>query len=1081
MLKLNKQSVTSWTRNLIEENTQLKERIGSLLEEKEELKERCTTLTAALEAKGCESHDKTEPLKAEGEESKGSGDAHYQAHRSDECCEEDIDAAEKAGQQRERVEDVKEEISVLCEDDGSISAGELCASEGHAEEQQQAINEKMDEDVEDGSEKHEWKLSSIRRLVEENEDLELSKLKSFAIDNENGKVECIPTSMKRLLEENEELRSKLNLQAMGDESDKLKSKSSFTQSLLEENEDMKRKLRSLAIENDELSKEYAIVAEGIRCKEYKILMLEDLVKELEDYVIEQEDCINRMQCDSIPEGACSREEILTGKTIPRERFVKRSKKRAFKEEQEGKVLVRDDINTEEDPEKIGQCSKEGRSRDKRHFVDLRKDVIEEEDKGREDVSNEHEEDAPLEDDNLSEGTITDENTFTEEDFLAFDAMDQTDTPRKGDNVLDENMCSKKDDSFQEDKNRKEDGSVKEDAIGREDGNGKEDEIAEDAMDDSTVYEDVSAKECGNSREEDGIMKKEDAIIKEDSIDKKEDKVAKDNSTVYEDAKEFSETREEDDHLVTAPAQPLNATIKESEYNNLSCQAANRMIRDDGKSIGEARGGRCESNCVSYREELASVLEKFWISLRESDTSQLFDGTVRFERDPVGAVSGAIFKLREENCDLRRQQSEMKDLVEFLNAEALFTKEELEDTKKFAKEMEEENKMMKNKCAEFEKICHKLVSKYKKISAIYQNLEERFRAIGERFKSLEVKCVQTEEELAKMNDANKLLEDEKARLEMKIAGMVDVRTSVDNWGEIGGDLYLKLKNDHTDVTVVGNKHRKVCKLAKRERRRRKIIESKHAKLLRQRKMSKRILIGRRRIYSALSWKIVYLQMDNARLSSEIIRLVQDRDGFKERYKSEVGLNVFLSKEVDGLQSRIGFFEEVMQRKTDKIKKIMDEKKTAYEVLEIVRDEKREARRIVEELIKEREIIGVKVKAKDREFVMVKKQSEDIEMKLQAYENEVAKITENLNEEIMTKQKLELFVEEERKTRVATEQQLREAVFELNDAKELLESAARRNEENEETIDKLQKEGLQKKKKKPGKLRRWFSRKRKSESN
>ena len=1019
-LKLNKQSISSWTKNLIKENDELKARIDSMTLEYEELMGHCNELTQKLASKDCE-------------------------------------ISEKAG-----VSEIRED-GLFIEREFSDRDGTGVITEIHGKAR--AITEQNISNSGSGDVGVVAGGGHGRKRVEDGKEEGNSCVDNF--------------SCKHCGEEHEDCKDKADI----DEGAKMELKSSAMRNLVEENEALKTKLGMLAVENEELAQECVIVSEGIRCKANEVLMLEDHIRELEDRVMELEDCINDSNNDIDHEDTFSNQKISVGKIIPMDIYEKMNhyaEKITYVREEEEEARLRQEIVGGEGSIEIEKCAKEEMVENRRALDAPKNEDKEEHASCVNAIVNEDVDQSLNEEDNLSENSFTEEDTLMAEDFIMEGILE---------NAIDqeERIANKKVIECEDGNSNKEEYSAMKTLIANED------LVAEE---DCTVDEDCAPK--GDCDLTEGSVAKEDLAVTEDYV-KKADRVVKEDWLGMDGCVANDEYPAKAGLAVEEDWAPLeNCVVKEDMNARENCPwateaeiptcAKNDECQLDGKESCERVNTRHHDmrhyeneDSLSVRREFMSFLDKIWTVLRDSGKSHdaVFNQSrVGFERDPVGTVSHEIFKLKAENSDLHKQQSEMKELLEFLNSEAKFTQEDLKDTRKFKEELEKEKDVMKCRCEEFEEKCQNLEGEYQNMSTICQYLEEKFQTIGGMFKNLERKCLQTEDEFLQIEGDYKILHEEKTQLQLQAEKVPDLESKVKNWSEICGKLYSFLRKDNAELAKLKDRCNAIAILAKREQCRRKAIEKKQKKVARQ-SMCKGVLEGRRRMYKMLGGKTLHMQLEISRLQSEIVQLNADRNGFEERFKSEVGLNVGLSSEIDRLRSKVRFYAETLEGNRDKIEKLTREKKTTFEELERVRNVKRENRRRVEELMKDRELIEVEVKDKEEELAQVKRQSEEAEMQLQAGKEVISKVTDKLAKESCSRRSLELCLEEEKNRRAATEMRLSQALSELNEAKGLLESVELKNEENESVIDTLQKRISEIDSKRHSRLRRWFKRKRKSE--
>ena len=986
---MDKHSKTSWTQNSVAENTEMKEQMKSIEMEKEELASECISLNDASAAKGQGENERKQGEMEQMEEEYGT--VATEAVAAEEDVSGGLVESAKSRENSNEMFDVghKHQEAVLVE---SFYSKEQ-AGDGMLPEPPH----------DDAGAKADGKEDEIAKIdvVDKQENVDESKEEI----HDSGEVESKASFVRRLVEENESLKKSLSLVSVENEelareyailAEGMRCKANEVE-LLEENimeledyvetmkngeheeeESLRKKLQLMSIENEELAQECATLAEGMKCKANEVMMLEAHIKKLEDY-------IDEMKWGKVQEEDFGIEANEKGRIIPQEIY-----------------------------EKMEECSGRAEVEKRYRSVNLMKKVLKEDVIAEEDEDEDgNDDDSNGECDNTSdEGSFTEEDTLTEEDIL-------------------EGIVDDGDNSITEEK-----------AV---------------AGEDKKLEEEVCTPEEANTQEE---------VHNQDKANNEEGTFLADDVTSKE-------------HFV----QEMFVATQEdgtSDSNFIESETTETRNEDESGAVCEGDRARCDKKTnVPNEQDVMNLLGHIWDLLNEGQKEEK-DGISPLDNDfvenPWKAVKGLIMKIKEENRDLFAEKSEMKELVEFLEFELKFTNEDLAETKNANVELEKEKKVMEHKCQELEEKCQNLENKYQNTSKVCQGFKDKFQNFVDMFQNLEEKCLRSEKEVSTLEKKCQSLEGEKAKLGMKAEEVIGLQDKVEYWSEMCGKLYLFLKRDNAELEKVEERCRIIGKRAKGERSLRKKVEVKNCKLQREGKMMKRKLDGRRRILNALGGKNLDLQIQINCLQSEMNQLIADKDGFEQSYKSELGLNICLSRKVEGLQSRIRLFEESLEGNRNEIRKVMSEKKITLEELERVREVKRENKRIAEELMKEREVMETELKEKNEELFKVMKLSEETELRLIASKEEMRKIGRQLEIESHKSKCLEMGLDEELKIRAVQEKKLKEIFAELREAKEELNVATEKNSELENAISTLQEKLVEGRRPKQSRFKRWFRRRR-----
>ena len=856
--------------------------------------------------------------------------------------------------------------------------------------------------------------------------------------------------------------------------EEMQGSASFVRSLVEENEDLKRRMGQLCIENEELVTECKMMSKGITYEENEVLVLEDRIRELEEHFealqgefgeLDDQDRVtvghfSQANCKATPafsdRGSCRRSLSLKNKDILTQSLV-----------EEQAAAIDDEANEEEE---------EGRQRVESIACRDRIDVIIEE----EEDDDYDEEYSLLDDDTLTDITL--DNTLTEEEFsmqliaLASDPTTQnTGTPRKS-NSDESGSSSEKEVNCYGNRRLSEDVIAK--GVGvcivKSDGDWTENSFG---MEESDATKNKGEKrEDGNEqqeREKRGVECTDKEPVKKESRECVSINYSGELKKYSVDEQEARGAENEKD------AEAIESNIRGIRGGT---QEKKKHMRDGTPQKGGEITEEGQNNTQdSYR--LTKFIEQVWSIIGGSrqieDVVSVNGNNVCCDDDQLAKVAHVIWELKEENSELYLQQYELKEVVQFLNDEVKLTKEEVNDLKTSKDQLERERDELANMCRELNEKCRRMQDENFNISTTCQLLQEEHQLAECLVKDLEQKCVQKEKMYLRMEDQCRSLQLEKSNVALTQEGTADLEKKVTFWSQICGKLYSFLKKDNAEMAKVEERCAKISKLAKTERSHRKRVERKNKKLLRRDKIRSEILGSRAKLSRRMGEKMLDLQIEIERLQSEIIKVKADRNGFEDSYKSAVVFSTELRHEVARLESRNKLFEQILDRRTSELNKVLIDKKLTSEELTRVRKVKREHKKKVEELIEERRAIAMEVQqAKEEEIVEAKEKIKEKEILLNLCRLELERITDKLKAEAENRRLLELSVKEEKMMREDVEQRLRGTVQRLNEAEERLEEAITANEELENAIEAQQQEPV-KSEKKRGFFGRWFRRrKRKS---
>ena len=846
--------------------------------------------------------------------------------------------------------------------------------------------------------------------------------------------------------------------------DEMQRNASFVRSLVEENEDLKRRMGQLCIENEELVTECKMMSKGITYRANEVLVLEDRIRDLEEHfeVLQGQFGVLEDQ-DRVPVGHFSQTNCKVAPAFSVGGSWRQSVRLKKKD------ILTQSIAEEEATTKDDEANeKEDESRQKIESIACgeRIDVIIEEEEDDDEFS-------LLDDDTLTDITL--DNTLTEEEFsmeliaLASDPTTQnTATPRKS-NSEESGSFSEKEVNCYGDKRASEDViAIGDDGIVKS----RVEEWTENsfAMEENDATKDKGERDDCNEQQE-----REKRGV--ECTDKEPVRTERRDDVSMNDSSEWKKYSVEEQEARDAENQKDAAAI-ESNIRGIRGGTHEKKIhmRDGtpGKG-GEITEERQNHTQGSY--SLTKFIEQVWSIIggsRQIEDVVIVNGNnVCCDDDQVAKVAHVIWELKEENSELYLQQYELKEVVEFLNAEVKLAKEEVNDLKTSREELEKERDELANMCRELNEKCRGMQDENLNISTTCQLLQEEHQLAECLVKDLEQKCFQKEEMFLKMEDECRNLQQEKSKLALREEETAELEKKVTFWSRICGKLYSFLKKDNAEMAKVEERCDKISKLAKTERSRRKRVERKNKKLLRKDKIRSEILGSRAKISRRMGEKMLDLQIEIERLQSEIIKVKADRNGFEDSYKIAVAFSTELRHEVAGLESRIKLFEHTLDQRTSELTKVLIDKKLTSEELTRVRKVKREHKNKVEELIGEKRAIAMEVEQQEEEIVEAKEKIKEKEMLLNLCRVELEKITDKLKVEAENRRLIELSIKEEKMIREDVEQRLRGTVQRLNEAEERLEEAMKANEELENAIEAQQQEPV-KSEKKRGIFRRWFRR-------
>ena len=850
----------------------------------------------------------------------------------------------------------------------------------------------------------------------------------------------------------------------------------FVRSLVEENEDFRRRMGQLCLENEELVTDCRMMSKAITYKANEVLVLEDRIRDLEEQfevlqgqfgMMEDEDRVpvghfSQTNCKVTPatlsDGGSLRQSLrLKKKSIPPHSFA------------EEEATAKDDGANEEE--------EEGRQRIESIACGGRIDVIIEEEEDDDD----DDEFSLLDDDTLTDIFL--DNTLTEEEFsmeliaMASDPTTQnTATPRKSNSEGSGSFSSEKEANCYSDRSASEDIiPIGDDVrIVKSDGEWTENSFAMEEND-ATKDKGEKREDCNDQqeREKRGVECKDKEPVKKE---RREDVSMNSSSEWKRNSVEEQDARDAENQKDAAATESNIRAIRGGTHEK------KKHMRDGTpRKGGEIREEGQNHTQGSY--SLTKFIEQVWSIIGGSrqieDVVSVNGNNVCCDDDQVAKVAHVIWELKEENSELYLQQYELKEVVEFLNAEVKLAREEVNDLKTSREELEKERDELANMCRELNEKCRGMQDENLNISTTCQLVQKEHQLAECLVKDLEQKCFQKEEMFLTMEDQCRNLQQEKSNLlALKQEETADLEKKVTFWSRICGKLYSFLKKDNAEMAKVEERCDKISKLAKTERSRRKRVERKNKKLLRKDKIRSEILDSRAKISRRMGEKMLDLQIEIERLQSEITKVKADRNGFEDSYKSSVAFSTELRHEVAGLECRIKLFEQTLDRRTSELTKVLIDKKLTSEELTRVRKVKREHKKKVQELIEERRAIAMEVEQKEEEIVDAKEKMKEMEMLLNVCRVELEKIIDKLQVEAENRRLLELSVKEEKVMREDVEQRLRGTVQRLNEAEERLEEAMKANEELEKAIEAQQQEPV-KSEKKRGIFGRWFRRgKRKS---
>lgn len=575
----------------------------------------------------------------------------------------------------------------------------------------------------------------------------------------------------------------------------------------------------------------------------------------------------------------------------------------------------------------------------------------------------------------------------------------------------------------------------------------------------------------------GIINK-NVIAKEDNYD--EIKVSE-TSGIAEQDDEKSEDVVEDKALRLHAWVNVIEEENEDEIGSKDDSDVQSLIPE---STGFEGGSGKETNAKEVTnapstEEMVGLLKKIWLHLKDGiddDGKQDY-----FDENPISVVDGLISKLKKENEDLRLEKSDMKELIEFLELERQCTVEELEESRTAKAMLEKENKAIMKRCTDLEEACQVLEDKCQNSEdmslGIPENgaFDEKCQKIEQMCQNFEERCIQAGEEYSKLQDEYQTLQDENKALMLKLddqkQATMQLESNATIWSNLCGKLYLFLSKDNKELEKLEDRCQKLGRLATAEQGRRRKLAAK----LNMFKNGSQFYQRRRngvKVFNALGGKNLDLQIKIGELQSEIAGLKEDRDGFETAFKEEMGLNVRLRTEMDGLQSCLQFCEESLTAKREKIEEMVGERRIALEQLKSVREGERDSKRRMEKLEKE-----LAERTQNMKDMMV--HCEQVGLDLLECKRDKGTLEEKLQHELRRTTLLESDLNGEIKLREAYEKKVRTMFEELEETKHCLSNAASRLEESQNTIMTLQKMVEERSRPKQSRLRRWFRRQRRND--
>ena len=1001
-LESSEQSVTSWTQTVIEENTSLKEEVEALRMKYRELKAECSVLSEKLES------------------TKSGANVYI---RDGTGVKEEASTGSQAMRADTGINNV-----MVAKGDDVIVVDEAASDEGDSDVV-------MSSGYNDAEKKEEQELTITEDVVQ-------NSSSSPSMVRHDGSGGNCSTFKQSVIEQERNVAEEIPVNA------------SFVRSLVEENEDLKRRMGQLCIENEELVTECRMMSKGITYKANEVLVLEDRIRDLEEHfqVLQGQFGVLEDDQDRVPKGHFSQTNCKVTPAFSDGSSWRRSL-RLKKEDILTQSIAEEEATAKDDGTNEGEG--EGRQRIESMACGERIDVIIEE----EETEEEEEGDdgfSLLDDDTLTDITL--DNTLTEEEFsmeltaLASDPTTHTTaTPRKS-NCEESDSFPEKEVNCNSDRRASKDVIVTgDDGIVKSDGEWTENSFA---MEETDATQDKGEREDCNEqqeREKRGVECKDKEPVKKE---RRED-VSMNNSSG-----EWKKYSAEEQEARDAENQKDAAAI---ESNIRGIRGGTHEEKKPMRDGTPRKGGDITEEGQNHTQgsySLTKFIEQVWSIIGGSrqieDVVSVNGNSVCCDDDQVAKVAHVIWELKEENSELYLQQYELKEVVEFLNAEVKLAKEEVNDLKTSREELEKERDELANMCRELNEKCRGMQDENFNISTTLQLLQEEHQLAECLVKDLEQKCFQKEEMFLKMEDECRNLQQEKSNLALREEETADLEKKVTFWSRICGKLYSFLKKDNAEMAKVEERCDKISKLAKTERSRRKRVERKNKKLLRKDKIRSEILGSRAKISRRMGEKMLDLQIEIERLQSEIIKVKADRNGFEDSYKSAVAFSTELRHEVAGLESRIKLFEQTLDRRTSELTKVLIDKKLTSEELTRVRKVKREHKKKVEELIEERRSIAIEVEQQQEEIVDAKEKIKEKEMLLNLCRAELEKIIDKLKVEAENRRLLELSVKEEKIIREDVEQRLRGTVQRLNEAEERLEEAMKANEELENAIEAQQQE-------------------------
>ena len=811
--------------------------------------------------------------------------------------------------------------------------------------------------------------------------------------------------------------------------EEIERKASFARNLVEENEELKRRMGMLCVENDELVTECSLLSERITYKAKDVLMLEDRIRDLQDYIELLEGNfglskdLDKLMTGHLRRTKCKKTTASSNESLLKWNSWMKSKDVRYRSMvEEVEEITQDDCNR-------GESVRSGERMEA---------IIEDEEEEEEEVSLLNK-DATLSHTTLSDDTSTKEEILMAHETLASDQVSEYTVTQQeiisgGGN---EELIVKGDETVKNNDFGKSDAFMMEDYVAMPIDNGKD--VCNAKHDNIQVHRNSMRIRCSMQESEIEVAqgmgnvttvktdrgkgstqrkgrKKDDTVQETGKKEKKEDISMASDSELNTHFMEMGETRD------TGNQKEVEAIQANSGGNDDGKHGMMNDKRDNTPSGMESIKEEGRQNLPQDRLTLTKFIEEIWSIIggsRQIEDVRVSSSKGHFDNDQIAKVSHAIWELKKEKSDLYLKQYELKELVGVLNAEAKQAQEELNEIERSREESKQEKVTLESLCRELKDKNQVLQDKDLYIFATCQSFPEEHRLVECLVKDLEQKFYQKEDVLLKMEGEFRGPEQEKSSLELRSAETLELERKINFWRGICGKLYFLLKKDNAKMAKVEERCEKVIKLAKKERSHRKTIERMNKKMLKKDNLRRQLLCSKARLSKEMGEKMIDLQLEIERLHSEIVNLKADRSGFEDSYKNELEFNSHLKSEVAGLESRVKLLEETLVRRQAELNNVLLKKKLISEELERVRNVNREDKRKAEELIEERRVIVMEVERQEREMAESKEKIKRKEMLLSMCKVELQKTMAILKIEGKKRHLLELSVKEEKEIRTAVE--------------------------------------------------------------